>query len=506
MLIRYIITLFILLICPICFGANFTLEITNPQPSLDTNSRYYKTYTGLEYKVPVVVFGGEYPFTYSLTTSPSGMTIDATTGIITWSNPVEAGSPHSVTAQVTDDESSTDSVSWTITVDTTNAIFLDAAVGDGGVGTIGDPFNSLVDVYTGTDITARNNSDYFGCFMYFRAGTYDPEGYFENSGQQYQLEWFSTTKPYVWIEYPGETVIIDHDRTASGAFFDLQSAGARNDFWVQGIKFQDMLNHAFRVGGDRVVFFDCEFSNQGPGVDGNNSSSIMLHASATVHDYVAITYCDFNTHTGVSSFQKIYECNKLVIANNTHANTSDGEGTAIKADSVNIDIRRNTYTDALRQVLGGNWDNCNNMEFRWNLVLGAYPDSGAQTHGALTMNHDNTSIGPVYIYRNTLDGICLARRGTTGDGPFNLTDNVIVNEDLGTPADSHIQHGTVDDTSVYVLSGNIVGYAADNIIDANGDLMGIYTQYLGTKGYQLLTGGMSIQTGFIFGSGIKLGN
>src|SRR5689334_21125847 len=78
-------------------AANYPLQIIQPQPNLTTHSRFYKAYPGILYRVPVSVLGGAYPFTYSLTTAPSGMTIDAATGIISWPNPTTSGSPHSVT-------------------------------------------------------------------------------------------------------------------------------------------------------------------------------------------------------------------------------------------------------------------------------------------------------------------------------------------------------------------------------------------------------------------------
>ena len=46
------------------YAANYPLEITQPQEGLTTHSRYYKAYPGIEYKVPIGVFGGLYPFAY----------------------------------------------------------------------------------------------------------------------------------------------------------------------------------------------------------------------------------------------------------------------------------------------------------------------------------------------------------------------------------------------------------------------------------------------------------
>ena len=83
--------------------ADYALEIIQPREGLDTTNRFYKQYPAIEYNVRLGVIGGVYDsYVYSLPTSPSGMTIDANTGEITWANPVEAGSPHNITARVTD--------------------------------------------------------------------------------------------------------------------------------------------------------------------------------------------------------------------------------------------------------------------------------------------------------------------------------------------------------------------------------------------------------------------
>ena len=80
--------------------ATYPLEIIAPQPGLDLNSRWYRAYPGLAYRVPVGVFGGAYPFVYSLAEHPEGMTIDAHSGVIDWLDPGDAGQAHAVTVEV----------------------------------------------------------------------------------------------------------------------------------------------------------------------------------------------------------------------------------------------------------------------------------------------------------------------------------------------------------------------------------------------------------------------
>src|SRR5689334_3733291 len=69
--------------------AKIPLEIIAPRAGLTTANRYYKTYPGIAYRVPVVVLGGAFPFKFELLTAPSGMTIgqydgDTDYGVINW--------------------------------------------------------------------------------------------------------------------------------------------------------------------------------------------------------------------------------------------------------------------------------------------------------------------------------------------------------------------------------------------------------------------------------------
>ncbi len=472
--------------------ANYPLEIIQPQPNLNTSNRYYKAYPGIEYKVPIGVFGGAYPFTYSLTTSPSGMIIDNDTGIITWSNPTTSGSPHPVTVNVTDAESTQVTRSWTITVTTDGFVFIDNVNGSrDGAGTINDPLLDMIDI-GGTTYDDMRDTTYNNYFVYFRNGTYDPAGYVENSGQQLQIEWRGSYKPVVWLEYPGETVVIDHNRTQSGAFIDMQNDD-NTDLFIHGIKFQDMLNHAIRLGNDRVVFFESEFYNLGPGIDGANSSFLMFHATLSEelkHDYALIKNCTFDTlNTG--AFLKLYAVSKFVVEDNTFSNGSGDplEGIASKGDNNRyVDIRGNTIVNIPTQAIGGNWAGERDIEIRYNNVKNSLNDFTTNLHGALTANYHDTA-GQAFIHHNTFEGTVTVKWGTSDDGPFNFYNNVIVNQNSGTPSGSHITHYSVADPSRIIIGtgseSNLVGYPSDNIIDLNGDLTEAYSSYIGTHGHVL---------------------
>lgn len=70
-----------------------------------------QTYTG---PTPVLTQGTS-PITWSFVRKPSGMTINAQTGIVTWSNPVASGTPYTVTIRASNAQGHADA-SWHLTV------------------------------------------------------------------------------------------------------------------------------------------------------------------------------------------------------------------------------------------------------------------------------------------------------------------------------------------------------------------------------------------------------
>ena len=510
--------IFIILLCSaIAQAANYTLEIIQPQEGLTTGTaaqnRYYKNYTGIPYVVPVGVFGGLYPFTYGLTTAPSGMTIDEDTGIITWSSPTTGS--HSVVVQVTDAESSTDTASWTLTVDTANAVFLDANTDASGTGTLADPFDSLEDIWGSGGLTTT----YDGDFMYFAAGTYTLDGgWWANCpGQQCNVSVNVTAMPHVWIGYEAN-VIIDHDGgTGNGALGGfLRYGNGCTDVWVSGIKFQDMINHALRMWGvcERKAIYDNTFYNGGPGVDGDNSSFVMFEGTSLESaSYSLVKDNTFDTASNWAFF-KSYSVNKAVFEGNTFSNPSgSNEGLALKAYDQYVSVRGNFFDgDFSAGSISGNMNNDDEFDISFNRIINADNTfSESNPYGAITINYNETQ-GRAYIYRNTFEGTVTVRHAITSNGPFYFDNNVIVNENsaVDVPDGSYLTQVDVTDQSRIVVgtgaNTNLVGSAADAIIDASGDLTEAYSAYLGTHGYQT-TASESTSTGTVTGmtgTGVKI--
>lgn len=518
---RFIIILLAVLLLPwVALAANYSLEIIQPQPSLTTANRYYKAYPGIEYKVPIGIFGGAYPFTYSLTSYPEGMTINAASGIITWSNPTTSGSPHSVTVSVTDAENTTATRSWTITVATTGFIFVSATGTHSeyngctppncGTGTIDNPFLDLGDVYagvievTGEDFSSANcdpgtpcgDTTYDEYTIYFRAGTYAPKGLVGNLGAtDLKIDW-RTHKPMIWLGYPGETATIDHTASgasASGAMFKAVDGATKGNYFFQGLTFTNPINNSLYFGGADVnwVVFDNTFQDSSGMADGYNPGYVMLGTAGQYpvsQGFGLVCHNTFKDAGGTStSYLKFYSTYKASVNDNILSDNSgtDTEGIALKAYVKYIDVRHNYISNIEQNAIGGNFNYSENNEIRYNRVTDA---SGSSYPGALVLNYQTENCGVAYAYRNTFEGYVTVRGAGTGDGPYYLDDNVIINESGEVDG---IDCGSVacSDESIIVLGAgadaNLVGDAADAIIDASGNLQGAYLQYLGSKGYQI---------------------
>jgi hypothetical protein len=502
-------------------AANYTLEIIQPQPSLSTANRYYKTYTGLEYKVPVGVFGGTFPFSYALTVNPSGMVIDSETGIITWSNPIESGSPHSITVQVTDADENTDSVSWTLTVNTSNAVFVDAVDGENssyngcsascGTGTFANPFKELGDVYTGgvtaidgdfTTAPILADSTYSGYIMYLMAGTYAPQGYATIKAHGYEIDW-QDEKPQIFIAADSETVVIDHDDAAASASGGIFKMDASTNIYIQGIDFRDGDNNIFQIGGvsTYTTIFDNTFTNLTDPTDGQNAGFILFSGDGTpgfeTFDFISRnTFTNPASNNNTSCVIRLYSTRKSVIEGNTMVETVGAaeHGIDLKEGTVYIDIRSNIFDSfGFAKQIGDSMNPAGNIEIRYNLFNDGSATINGGNYGPLSINKDSAVNGPFYVTRNTIDGVIYIIRCNTGsDGPYVFKNNVIVNEIGGVddPDGSGIYQ--TNSTGCYLVEvgvdgeSNLYGNAADGIIDSNGDLTEAYSGYLGTHGYQTI--------------------
>ena len=442
--------------------ALYPLEIIQPRAGLTTTNRFYKTYTGIEYNVGLGVIGGLWPFTYSLVTNPSGMTINSSTGVITWPTPTETGSPHSVTARVTDSEGTQRDISWTITVTTTGFKFLDATSGnDSNDGSIGSPWQTMSKL---TDAAASD-------FIIFRGGNYATPA---------ATNWDGDIRPVVWMKYPGETVNIDaflgnyfmynaHDRMyIDGFIVDTNNSSAQRGFSYTGSQ-------------SNITFRRNTFRGMDNGTPGNNPSYMFSTQSDVRGKYNVFqdNVCDGGTN---STFHLGYASQEVLFERNHISGTTSSYAFAPK-DACALWFVRNNYTDIASSSY-------NLQEY----------DSRGHGKGKMFIEHNNFSAPTfnvislamyaqdenVYVRRNTIRGRFYIRP-TSATDPFAVfSKNVIINDQDSNYTD-RIRTGPEGDQGRITYDDNLVGVTTDGIVDASGNLQGTYrTTYLGTHGHEVV--------------------
>jgi hypothetical protein len=462
----------------------YPLEIIQPRASLGTYDRHYSAYPGLNYEVNVGPIGGAWPYIYSLTTAPSGMIINSTTGRITWANPTTVGSPHSITAKVRDMEGTEVSVSWTLTVATTGFLFIDSVNGNDstGTGTFANPYRTITKFWVDVNDTTYQNK-----LVYLRgAGPYGlpvPTGYSGDtaSGSE-RVHW--RDRPHVFLAYPGESPVIDGFTTGSTyRHFYIESPGNLCYYW-HGIRFTNFKGWVNEIWqGNNCTWLDCNFdsltsdgSSANQGAIGVRNDSVLTNTppalDASYKYYYFVNGCSFHNQTSNAECIGVYGIAKMLIERNSFTNNT---GTVIdmKSSSQRMEVRANTES--------GN---------------GFGLDIKGQYHAAKMQIHHNyfqslVNIGEyqpggpfdIYFDRNTVRASLRLRNLNSSQGPINMRRNVIVNE---SPSDH------IDDTESSTVttvtrnySENLTGNAAAGLIDGSGNLAGANASLEGTRGWQV---------------------
>jgi hypothetical protein len=488
-------------------AANYPLELTNISSvgvnGMSANNRIFRAYPGLVYNIRPAVVGGLYPYTFSLQNAPSGMTISAATGEITWLNPQADATP---TIVIRDSEGATLSRAWTITVSATGFRFVDAVNGRNapnngcssscGSGTFANPWRNLADLLL---------NDASADITYFRAGTYNVQEVPASQRQSIGSVWerivvtdnsgSSFAGSVIWLGYPGERPLLDFTCTSCTSGLMIRHTG--QSVYIDGFETRDSAIIAFQfepTGAQRgPTYRKLNMHHHGPGGDGTNAAFIM-----TVSSYPQAAYgmvVQDSTFTDVTSTDpddavtlKLYSQIKPLIENTIHANAVTA--IELKADVRQFTVRSNVLYNLTGTAIGGNMHACvgcgaggaDMPTTRGEILFNSVRVSGAMAK-ALRLNQDGQAL-EIYAYRNTFFGRVEAQSVDAADGPFFLTRNVIINTDSGTPANSHVVHTSVSAPARIVLTENLAGYPTDNIIDANNNLTAAYNSYFGTRGYQ----------------------
>lgn len=446
-------------------------------PPIPPSHRIFWAYPGLPYVIRAAVVGGHAPYTYALTGAPSGMTIAASTGVITWANPTISAA--NITLRVTDRAGAVQQTTWSVTVDAARFVFVAASGATGGNGTAASPYRRIADIPEGPHV---------GKVVYFRNGTYDLQGLpVDAVGSSWdRVEIDASTRPIAWLAYPGESPEIDF-RYAGAAgyvpFLRILGDGA----YIEGFTTRRSQIMAFQLGGNHyAVVRKNHMTQHGPGENGTNSAFVMtLRGSGSQASYMAFQDNELD-HTIASPAFKFYSQYKLLLEDNVFhdiGNPPAGEGECLALkDSVRaFTVRKNVFYAMGSQV----------KTIAGNMAADEAPTSGeilrnvvrAGSLDAVDLNQNGLA-GMIFLDRNTFVGRVRVRYVDAADGPFTFTKNVIVNDQPGSPAGSHIFHEEVSDPTRIVTSDNLVGTTADGIVDALGALTPAFAAHRGVRGHE----------------------
>ena len=452
-------------------AANFPLEITNIKANgtsgMPASSRIYNAYPGLDYEIRAAVVGGAFPFTFALTNAPVGMTVDDR-GVVRWLDPQADASP---TLVVRDSEGTERRVSWTVRVTASGFKFVSAGGSSTGNGSISSPWRTLADVYNlgaATDI------------VYFRSGTYSPTQMPRDGiGGPWERVQFDRQRPSTWLAYPGERPLINFRPAGdAGAAIRVGNNDAPDGPRAPYIDGFETTNTRF-IGFQPIsagTFRRLRMHDLTEGGDGTNAAFIMTVTNPTPHTGMVIQDCEFYNVAPNSVTIKVYSQEKILIENTVHYNAQ--LGLEIKGDVRQFSVRQNSFYNISATALGGNMHGGESVQTVRGEIL--YNISRAPT--AVDINQDGVA-ADIYLYRNTFVGRVQVRNTDSRDGPFRFYNNVIVNNDAGTPAGSHVYHMSVSDPSRVLISNNLVGYPNQNIVDAGGSLTSAYASYIGSHGH-----------------------
>ena len=253
--------------------AKMPMHLVYPRPDTETNlwARHRKAYPGLEYRIPITVQGGAYPFYFEIIEAPEGMSIgqtvwDSDYAVLSWVPGASLnGEAFPVRIRVYGQEHGREvpetvgptivEVAFLVTVSdsTEDFIFVDASVENSGDGSLGDPLKTLIEVFGDGN---ENIVTYPGRAVYLRSGVYDTltDDWHTNKGYAHAN---NARTPVVFLGYPGEAATINF---TNGTIY----AGiGGSDLYFGGLTLRDSSQRArgfhgtsdFEPVGSRMVYF-----------------------------------------------------------------------------------------------------------------------------------------------------------------------------------------------------------------------------------------------------------
>jgi hypothetical protein len=498
-------------------------RVVHPRPDSETSSTAFhrNAYPNMQYEIPIGIQGGAYPYYFEIITAPSGTTLGSTIfeadyGILKWT-PTVAGGPHTFQIRVTDQDLAEVTITWTVTVSTSWLIFVSTSGNDTtGSGTLASPYATIskaVSVATG------------GKGICIRSGSY-------SAGTNQNV--FSSTTFRSIFGYPGETVNVSCASIAnsgnSGAFY--WSTGG--DYWASNMRVHNsstlQTNSRFFTSQtnavNRCYQYDIHFDTGASGTTGNDNCACMFIGSSTGGStYAMQSHCKFERlppTAGVNGYAAfdIYGVQYFLHEENTYdvPSSSADEVLWIKgAHNYDQTIRRNRFSEPWAGYLfymnlgvssGGAPQR---IEVCYNKILSstnASITSGSVPYATFRVGvnqnggDSSTTRGPVWLYRNTLQGCVIIHEYPSSQYPLNFSSesDTIVDNVKAPGKNYRIIGRNGDGTSILDPAGRpLVTFSATNIethatvatgvLDGSYNLTGSYrTNYLGTRGHAISNG------------------
>ena len=474
-LIRAILLLACFLVAAPTQAAFLPLEITNIKaagtgnPAIPSANRIFKAYPGIEYNIRVAVLGGLYPFTYSLSNAPYGMTINKKTGEISWPNP--QSNANNITVSVTDSENTTVQATWSITVTTSGFKFVDD-VGTNGTGTLASPYNSIANMFAGA---SRHD------IIYFRGGTYQYNGVPGN--------WVNELNyPYQYVGHPGETATIDMN--------DHEMANG-DPVYYDNLTFIDMDKYGPMIYGGTSynTIRRCIFNGYTNSDSAHDNQGVITIIGSEGQGYYNVIQDNEIKNWGASAgdaaaIGSIYRARNLVIENNyIHSNTSSNvKGIYPKTETHTYSIRGNKIIlNGGDPIFAGPYATHSGNEYAFNLLV----QSGARSSGSVLQNVEGPQ-GNTLFYRNTIISDVYIRIGFAGRGPWAFNNNVISNPNTTGGLYGYMTNyiASEDGTSTFTISNQLANTTASTLVNSANEykLVAGQSQYVGSRGWQLADG------------------
>jgi hypothetical protein len=497
------------------------MMVIYPHPDAGVNARHLWAHTAFEYRIPVGVRGGAYPYRYELLSHPPGATIgeemdrtiDPDTnqtihtpgefyGVIRWT-PGGAPRTESFSVLVTDQNGDTKQLDWDVAVDDTKFTIIDSSVGASNpAGTWANPLKTIDDWQLGSD----TDNTYVNQIIVFKSGTYPfTATHYWSDRNRYSIQFAGSYKSRAIIGVPDAYPKIIMD-TGSWTLGD----GNSNDLFIAGLDFdgyqitpnqeKDSVHIDAGKPGYRQTFFDNIHQNMELGTVGDdNPGALVALGDATTGVGINYLYSCRNTYERMhlsgrnGSFTDIYNCSDLLIEHETATvgnATSFGYLFKTPRDSITLrhnEIDNNGYAIYFSMALdpGSKPPGIENNEFCYNKTA-RYVTAGSSCL-AISIGSSGVEGGNNSAYRNTFIGGPSAARDFSGGAkePIKMDGNVLMSNSMYS---GDWQYGeAITETLPLDSPGGLVGLGNAGYADLNtGNLIGTYRDdYLGRVGYEI---------------------